>query len=400
MPTLSVLDCIFAKMTTINKWQRDFLHLLFTTIFAIQGRVNFTNLARFSTISEQTYRRNFAKDLDWLSFNTALVEEVIEPHQRCLGVFDCSFLRKSGKQTYGLDRFWSSSDDGVQRGLEISLLGLICVETQKAWTLDVTQTPAELSTDDPASGQGYTRVDFYMEQFTDCLSQLLHIQYFVAEGYYARWKVFETLTGQGKHLIVRLRSDANLRYLADGKRKPGQRGPTPRYAGKVCWSDLSRFDYVGVLEDKPHIEIYTQRLNSPYFKRDFRVVVLVNTKSNKYVILASTDLNQPAQEVISYYRLRFQVEFLFRDAKQFAGLQHCQARSQEKLDFHFNMSLAAVNLVRMELAKSGGSFNSYVRFAYNRYLVGRLLEQLGLEAEFDLKDPSIVEVIETGRMAA
>ncbi len=398
MQTRNVLNHIFAKMPQINKWQRHFLRLLFATLFALQGRVTFSNLARYSTASEQTFRRNFAKDLDWLSFNSALIELVVEPQQSLIGVFDCSFIEKSGKKTYGLDRFWSSSDNGVRRGLEIAHVGCICVETRQAWTLDVTQTPPGLSTDKQTDD--YTRVDFYMEQVTDCIGQLQHIQHFVADGYYARRKVFDTLAEHEKHLIVRLRSDANLRYFSDGRRRLGQKGPTPRYAGKVRWRDLSRFDYVGVLEDKPHIALYTKVLNSPYFKRDFRVVVLVNMKTDKYVLLASTDLAQSAQEIVSYYRLRFQVEFLFRDAKQFAGLCHCQARSEAKLDFHFNMSLAAVNLVRMELAQTGGSFNSYVRRAYNTFLVGRLLDQLGLWAEFDLKDPLIVEVIETGRMAA
>jgi len=398
MQTRNVLNHIFAKMPQINKWKRDFLHLLFATLFALQGRVTFSNLARYSTASEQTFRRNFAKDLDWLSFNSALIELVVEPQQTLIGVFDCSFIEKSGKKTYGLDRFWSSSDNAVRRGLEISHVGCICVETRQAWTLDVTQTPPGLSTDQQTDD--YTRVDFYMEQLTDCIGQLQHIQHFVADAYYARRKVFDTLAEHEKHLIVRLRSDANLRYFSDGKRRLGQKGPTPRYAGKVRWRDLSRFDYAGVLEDKPHIALYTKVLNSPYFKRDFRVVVLVNMKTDKYVLLASTDLAQSAQEIVSYYRLRFQVEFLFRDAKQFAGLCHCQARSEAKLDFHFNMSLAAVNLVRMELAQTGGSFNSYVRRAYNTFLVARLLDQLGLWAEFDLKDPLIVEVIETGRMAA
>ncbi len=402
MQTQNVLNHIFANMSHIGKWQRRFLRLLFATIFALQGRVTFTNLARYSTVSEQTFRRNFAKDLDWLLFNSALIELVVEPQQTVIGVFDCSFIEKSGKKTYGLDRFWSSSDDTPKRGLEISLLGCICLETEQAWTLDVTQTPPGLSTakqaDDSASG--YTRVDFYMEQVTDCLGQLQHIQHFVADGYYARRKVFETLIHHKKHLIVRLRCDANLRYLSDGTRRPGQKGPTPRYAGKVRWRDLSRFDYVGVLEDKPHIALYTKVLNSPYFKRDFRVVVLVNRRSNKYVILASTDVGQSAQEVVSYYRLRFQVEFLFRDAKQFAGLCHCQGRSEAKLDFHFNMSLAAVNLARLEMAALGVSFNSYVRRAYNRFLVVSLLEQLGLETEYGLKDPVIEAVVNTGRMAA
>ena len=402
MQTHNVLDHIFAKMTQISKWQRNFLRLLFATIFALQGRVTFSNLARYSTACEQTFRRNFAKDLDWLSFNSALIELVVEPRQTWIGVFDCSFIEKSGKRTYGLDRFWSSSAKTTKRGLEISHVGCICVETEQAWTLDVTQTPPGLARDKDTndSASGYTRVDFYMEQVTDCLRQLQDVQHFVADGYYARRKVFQTLTQHGKHLIVRLRCDANLRYLSDGRRRPGQKGPTLRYAGKVRWTDLSRFDYVGVLEDKPHIALYTEVLNSPHFKRDFRVVVLVNQRTNNYVILASTDVGQSAQEVVSYYRLRFQVEFLFRDAKQFAGLSHCQARSEAKLDFHFNMSLAAVNVARMEMVSLGVSFNSYVRRAYNRFLVGSLLEQLGLEAEYGLKDPVIEAVVNTGRMAA
>jgi len=69
---------------------------------------------------------------------------------------------------------------------------------------------------------------------------------------------------------------------------------------------------------------------------------------------------------VKYYQLRFQIEFLFRDAKQFAGLNHCQARNQHKLDFHFNMSLAAVNLAKVIkiMNPTMKSMNSFVRNCY------------------------------------
>jgi hypothetical protein len=51
-------------------------------------------------------------------------------------------------------------------------------------------------------------------------------------------------------------------------------------------------------------------------------------------------------KVVRYYRSRFQIEFLYRDAKQFTGLTSCQARSEDKLDFHFNAALTAVNLAK------------------------------------------------------
>ena len=42
------------------------------------------------------------------------------------------------------------------------------------------------------------------------------------------------------------------------------------------------------------------------------------------------------------YRARFQIEFVFRDAKQHLGLNDCQARAQAKLNFHFNTVFAAL----------------------------------------------------------
>jgi hypothetical protein len=49
-------------------------------------------------------------------------------------------------------------------------------------------------------------------------------------------------------------------------------------------------------------------------------------------------------KIIGYYQLRFQIEFLIRDAKQHAGLEECQARSETKLYNHFNMALITLSL--------------------------------------------------------
>jgi hypothetical protein len=39
---------------------------------------------------------------------------------------------------------------------------------------------------------------------------------------------------------------------------------------------------------------------------------------------------------------------LFRDAKQSTGLTHCQSLRQDALDFHFNASMATLNLMKIE----------------------------------------------------
>jgi hypothetical protein len=95
---------------------------------------------------------------------------------------------------------------------------------------------------------------------------------------------------------------------------------------------------------------------------------------------------QPAQ-VAYYYHLRFQIELLFRDAKQFTGMTQCQARSQDKLDFHLNASLAAINVARLMLEKDESlhnSINALVRRMTDRRIWQVIYRQLGLEGLVDV----------------
>jgi hypothetical protein len=55
-----------------------------------------------------------------------------------------------------------------------------------------------------------------------------------------------------------------------------------------------------------------------------------------------------ALKIFSYYKARFQIEFVFRDAKQYLGLGDCQSRDKESLHFHYNASFAALNLVKIQ----------------------------------------------------
>jgi len=407
MRTQDVLDFIFGKMnqlcnTVVPTCQRRFLCELFRTLLAMHGRITFTNMARYSHFCERTFRRHFMRYVDWIAFNLTVMHLHAHPQEECIGVLDTTFLDKAGKKTYGLDRFFSSVYRRARRGLEVSLVGTVGTTTRRCIGLDATQTPAGLAT---SEGNGsYCRTDFYVEQLTDVLKRLDgRLRYWVGDGFYAKAKFFNVLEAHNRHLITRLRSDANLRFLA----REGERGPTGRrrrYAGKVSFSDLesppSRFESVGALEDLPAVRLYTALVNSPHLKRDLRIVVLYHTETHSYVVLATTDLGQDAHEVVAFYRLRFQLELFIRDAKQYTGLGQSQARSQAKLDFHFNMSLAGVNLVRLLSSRAGMSVRSYVQEQYNGYLVDRLRVELGLEAELAPSRPAVRRVVQTGRIAA
>ena len=85
-----------------------------------------------------------------------------------------------------------------------------------------------------------------------------------------------------------------------------------RYDGKVKFDDVSHFETEGELDE---VQIYTPIVNSAHFKRDLPIVYLVKQIGNKAALLFSTDLSLNAKTIVRYYKARFQIEFLFRDAK-------------------------------------------------------------------------------------
>ena len=394
-----IFNTVVSKLNNISKPQKDFLSELFEVVFSVFGKGNFTNFARFSTYNECTFRRNFLKHFDWLSFNYHLICMYNSPLHILIAAIDCSYISKSGKKTFGIDKFWSGVHSKALKGLEISALAIINVATSMAMALDVVQTPPNLK---PTEGEGneYTRINFYLEQFIDCIPQLQYTNFVTADGFYAKKKVFDTITSYRKHLITKLRSDANLRYLFTGEQKGGKGAPR-KYDGKVFYNDLSKWYFAGVDYKYNHLHIFYQILNSPKLERNLKVVLLLNTRTNQYILLASTDVYQDARQIVQYYQLRFQIEFLFRDAKQFACLNHCQARNEQKLDFHFNMSLTAINLAKAVMIESDiDSLNNLVRMSYNNRFVKNIFSKLSLKAEFDINNPPIEELISYGSMRA
>lgn len=302
---------------------------------------------------------------------------------------DCTFLPKSGKATFGLDKFWSSCAGKARRGLEASVLACVNVATKQCFALEATQTPAGATQQE---GRGYSRLSFYLEQLSDCLPRLPALTHWVGDGFYAKKEVFELFASAGRHLITRLRSDADLHHPWRDGRQPGQRGPNRKYDGKARFDDLSRWEAAGVHPVHGHISLYAQLLHSKRFARTLRVVLLLDTRSHKHVLLASTDLQQQPAQLAYYYHLRFQrgrpaIELLFRDAKQFTGLTQCQARSQDKPDYHLNASLAAVSVARLMLESDGSlhdSLNALVRRMTGRRIWQVVYNQLGLEGSVDI----------------
>jgi len=415
---MTVVTQILDQMPGINKPRREFLLVLFATLLAARGRVNFRNLARYSTYSERTLRRQFHRPLEFPAFNRLAIAQVTDAATTLLVAQDATFIRKSGKQTYGLDQFWNGCAHRNERGLEVSGIAILDVARHTAYPLSAQQTPPRpIALNQPSSPAATTpqkksqpeetRIDFYLQHLAATAAYLpAQVRYGVFDGAFAKSKFVAGVRSLDLHLISLLRVDANLRYLYTGAQH--KRGRRKAYDGKVNFTDLSRLEAVGEVE--PQMTLYSGVVNSVSLKRNIRICVVVNRRKPeqpRYVVLFSTDCELSARTIYDYYTLRFQIEFLFRDAKQFTGLQDCQARDKEALHFHFNMALASVGFTKIEALKEQHtpqpqvfSLASWKQRAFNEHLLDVFISKLALEPTVIKKHPHYDYLRTYGAIAA
>ena len=199
-----------------------------------------------------------------------------------------------------------------------------------------------------------------------------------------------------------------LENLYDGPQKT--KGAPRKYDGKVDLADRSRWQALGKVNAERDLYLYTAIVWSVSFKRKIRVVYLINCKHPErpcFALLFSIDLDLDPIQLYLADKARFQIEFIFRDAKQFTGLADCQAIDQQKLDFHFNASLTALNLAKWEQYKHRKpdedfvfSTASYKRRKLNHYLLEQFICKLGLDETLIKSHPNYHSLCEHGVLSS
>ena len=404
------------------KPQKKFLITLFTTILIARGKINFRNLSRYSHYSARTYTRQFDTPFNFMGFNRAIINECIDQNQnqnqnqdqdqdqasaRILAL-DASFIPKSGNKTYGLDHFWNGCHSRKEKGLEICGVSVIDVAENTAYTLSVRQTAPIKARENAQQGADENRIDQYLQHLREIQPYRNGDEtYLCVDGFFAKKKFIDGVTAQNLHQIGKLRHDADCRYLYTGPKREKGSGNQKTYDGKVDWQDLSRFTYHHTQDD---MTLYSLVLNHKAFKRNLKVVVLVNEKiKNKknYVILFSTDKDLDAQTILRYYKARFQIELIFRDAKQFTGLSDAQTRDKKRMDFHFNAALTTLNLSKAEHLQTHWdtptkpfSMASIKACYFNTFFLQKIFSMFGLDHKCIKKSPKYQYLINYGNIAA
>jgi putative transposase len=99
-----------------------------------------------------------------------------------------------------------------------------------------------------------------------------------------------------------------------------------------------------------HIEtrLYQMQLHHKEFAQPLNVVIIAKTNlrthARAHVVLFSSDLALAYAPLVDYYSLRFQIEFNFRDAKQYWGLEDFMNVTPTGVTNAANLSLFMVNV--------------------------------------------------------
>ena len=385
-----------ASFRTLKERRKNFIINAFICFSSIKGKINFLQMERFSNKCEQYFRINFENKFNFQDFNLAMIKERIT---ECIVAFDPSYIKKSGKKTYGLGMYWSGCASRAKWGLDLCGFAAVDINLNTAFHLNAIQTPKSKDTN---------LLHYYCQIIKENYLYFKELScYLVADSYFAKSEVVQTVRTLGLHFISRLRDDAVLFYL-NREPKTGKRGAPKKYDGKVNAKEPN-MKYFILAHNTGELKVYNATVYCKAFEQKINLSIAVFYKNGKEVarkLYFSTDLKQEGMKIVSYYRSRFQIEFLYRDAKQHGGLEDCQARSKNKLHFHFNAALSTVNIAKIhwldtrQSESEPFSMANFKTVCHNMFLLERFFYVFAINPNSAKNQRKIKELYNYGLIAA
>jgi putative transposase len=405
-------------------------------MLAISGRVTMKGLSRWSGKggSYRTIQRLFNTPLNWLQLNWLLIRHHLwDGDDVILMSGDHVVVTKSGKTTHGVDRFFSSLYGKAVPGLCFLSLSLLSVKHRMSYpvvieqvdksltastpTLDKKKKPAGGSRGRPKGSKNRHRrevnlspsltfIQLHIKRLLEQIGDTFKGVYFIFDGELGHHDALQMVQQVGLHLISKLRYHSALYVPYDGPYSG--RGPRRKYGQKLNYQNIpSEYLQSTSIDKEIQTQIYQISLWHKKFADLLNVVVIVKTnlKTNKtaHVVLFSSDLELEYEKVIDYYRLRFQLEFNFRDAKQYWGLEDFMSVKERSVYtsanlamFMVNMSHALIRPMREEwLAFSVNDLKAWFR---GRKYAAEMLKLLPESPDAIFIDQVVAQMAELGRV--
>jgi len=385
---LALLPCLCPHLnaTTVRQLSRIILAML-----AMTGRVTMLGLSRWAGKggSYRTVQRFFYTGIPWgIVFWAFFRHHVFDPQDHYLLAGDECVVTKSGKKTYGLDRFFSSLYGKPVPGLSFFALSLISRQQRRSYPTMVEhmvrseaehaathaqktshQTPTgknNAKKRKPGRPQGsknkdktavilnpeLQRIHAMIEKQLKLIGTMIPLRHMVLDGHFGNHPALQMVNACGLSLISKLRHDAALYFPYDGPY--AGRGPRRKYGKKIDDRNIPvKYLKHTTVEDHIETRISQAQMLHKEFAQRLNVVIIVKThlktKKCAHVVLFSSDLDLGYEHLIDFYSLRFQIEFNFRDAKQYWGLEDFMHVQQTAVSNAANVSLFMVNVAHVLL---------------------------------------------------
>jgi len=381
MDILALLQCIepYLARTTLRQFSRIVFAML-----GMSGRVTMLGISRWAGTggSYRTVQRFFSTRaipwaiLFWMFFRCHLHSS---EHVYILAG-DEVVVGKAGKETHGLDRFYASIygrpipsisffalslvDVQMRRSFPMRVEQMVRTETEKAASRAKSEAKKQKKSKEkrprgrPKGSKNkkkneveltpeLLRIKSMVEAFLKLITGFLSLTYLVMDGHFGNNNALQMVRQCGLHLISKLRHDSALyqpykgSYCGHGQHR--------KYGDKLDYQHIPS-EYLKEISIEKDIQTctYQAELLHKEFSQTLNVVIIVKTNlltgAWAHVILFTSDLSLSYHQGVDYYRLRFQIEFNFRDAKQYWGLEDFMNISETAVTNSANLSLFMVNL--------------------------------------------------------
>ena len=360
---------------------RQLSHVIFGMLVA-SGRITMLGLSRWTEKggSYRTIQRLYHSGLPWKALQWLFFRKRFwKPEDEYLVAGDEVVVSKAGKQTYGLDRFFSGVQQQVIPSLSFFTFSLVNVREEQSYPMQATQMvkSAEEKAASKAKAEAkkvkktaeakkpgrpkgsknkgkqavvlkpeLLRIQEALHTLLATIGTTIPLKYAVMDGHFGNYPSAFMVRQANLHLISKLRSAAALSPAVEGEHRG--RGPKPKYGAKLAvrHRDAKYLKHTSI-EGQLRTDIYQGQFYNKEFAFPLNVVVILKTnlatQAQAHVILFGTDLAQAYTKIVKFYSLRFQIEFNFRDAKQYWGLEDFMNVKETAVTNAANLSLFMVN---------------------------------------------------------
>jgi len=376
---ITLLNCI---TPIIGKTKQKQLQIIIQALLSMRGRITMLGLSRWSEKggSYRTIERFFNSKINWEEINWRFIKRHLRKEKTVylLGG-DEVVISKAGKHSYGLDLFYSSIENRVRKSLAFLNISLISVEDRKAYPMrnkQIVKESKEGCIKDKSSKKSKEKkkkgkrgrpkgsgnkdkksielppyLKFVQKSIKETLEQIkedINIAYFVFDGAFGNNNAVQMVKQCGLDIISKLQKNSALCF--PNKEKYSGKGAPKKYGEDIDYANLPE-EYLksDVIDKDKHIQtkIYQMEMLHRKFADILNIVIIQKidsiTGKMTHVNLFSTDLSLEYDKIIDYYSLRFQIEFVFRDSKQYWGMEDFMNIKKTPIYNWVNLSSFMVN---------------------------------------------------------